>query len=155
MKTGEQQRKWLDEDWCEPEQPEPPDPTRGMRRLALAVLLQAAIDFTKAQDKYIRLDAERFLFPANPDRQEDLRWTVEVSALNLQWLRKRLTLVREQTPPPAEFRTCSSCHQSRPAGAFPSNHDSAGTLFGRCRSCIRERRKAAHNTASDFNTEQN
>lgn len=136
--------KWSDDDWAEPELPGPPELNRGMRRLALAVLLQAALDFTEAQDRQTRLDAETFLFPVNPDRQEDFRWTVEISALDPRWLHKHLTQVREQTPLPPEARTCSSCREPRPISEFYVQ--GSGRPGCKCKSCLREqtlRRRAA------------
>jgi hypothetical protein len=68
-----------DDDWVEPEPPQPPDINRGVRRLAQAVLVQAVSDF-KTIDRALRQDAEQFLYPGE-DRYEDLRGTVEVSAV--------------------------------------------------------------------------
>jgi hypothetical protein len=75
------------------EEPEPIayDPTRGMRRLAIAIVLQACLDFTRAQDRDVWSDASGFLFPRDPDRREFLRWTTEVSGLDPYRLRANLT----------------------------------------------------------------
>jgi hypothetical protein len=81
------------EDEAEPLPPE--DPMRAIKRLAQAVIVQALIDFTRAhtraEDREVWSDASRFLFPDDPDQQEFLRWTVEVSALDPYRLRANLT----------------------------------------------------------------
>jgi hypothetical protein len=81
------------DDAVEDETPEPVphDPTRGMRRLVLAILLQGVLDFTRAQDRETWSDAACFLFPNDPDRQEFLRWTVECSCLDPYRLHANLT----------------------------------------------------------------
>ena len=62
-----------------------------MKRLAQAVLVQALIDFTRAQDRGLWSDASRFLFPRDPDRPEFLDWTLEVSSIDRYRFRANLT----------------------------------------------------------------
>ena len=80
----------IDEPEEEPE-PIPHDPTRGMRRLAIAIVAQACLDFTRAPNRDVWSDASGFLFPDDPDRLEFLRWTIEVSALDPYRLRANLS----------------------------------------------------------------
>jgi hypothetical protein len=89
------------DDAVEDETPEPVphDPTRGMRRLVLAILLQGVIDFTRAQDRETWSDAACFLYPTDdPDRQEFLRWTTEVSGLDPYRLHANLTRLAGKWP---------------------------------------------------------
>jgi hypothetical protein len=126
--------KWLEEDWVEPEPPQPADIHRGMRRLAQAVLLQAATDF-QCYDPHLRRSAEQFLYPS-PERSEDLRWTIEVSALGSEWMKTRLLRLRDQTP---KGRICACCRKDCALSDFYNAQYS-------CKSCQREqtlRRKAA------------
>jgi hypothetical protein len=107
-----------DEPEDEPE-PIPHDPTRGMRRLALAIVLQACLDFTTAQNRDVWSDANNFLFPDDPDQQEFLRWTVECSSLDPYRLRANLIRVRQQMAPRL---TPHAEHSRRPAPARTNVH---------------------------------
>ncbi len=86
-----------------------PEPLFGMRRLAAAVILQAAVDFTETKDPRVWMDARRFLFPEDPGIQEHFRWTVEVAAIDPDWLRAHLLEARERTAVPSGIRSCSKC----------------------------------------------
>ena len=133
-----------DEEWEEPEPPQPADPNRGMRRLAQAVLAQAVADF-KSLDQYLRHHAEQFLYPS-AERLEDLRWTIEVSALGSEWMNQNLTRLRRQTPPIPTFRTCVLCRQPHPIESFHGSGNHRGSLSARCKFCTRDhaiKRKAA------------
>jgi hypothetical protein len=120
-----------DDEW-DLEEPEPApgrfDPTIGMRRLAVAILLQSVIDFREARDLRVWKDAEAFLFPEDPDRREHFRRTLECSAVDPYWLRKRLVLAREQTPVPQSY-SCKNC------GPLPASEFRNGD----CKKCRRER----------------
>jgi hypothetical protein len=45
-----------------------PDPMRPTRRLAAAILAQAAADFVNSRDLHVWRDAEQFLFPQRKRR---------------------------------------------------------------------------------------
>jgi hypothetical protein len=104
------------------------DPLCGMRRLAQAVILQAALDFTESKDPHAWKDAERFLFAEDPKNQELFRWTLEVSAIDPRWLRRCLFRAREQTSRPPGLRSCKNC------GPLPISEFRNGD----CKKCRRE-----------------
>ncbi len=118
------------------------DPTFGMRRMALAVIRQAVVDFTKARDFQIWRDAERFLFPDDAENREDLRRTVEASGTDRYRLDNQLARARELTPvrvptqttEPPGFRSCKNCGLL-PVSLFgAANRD--GKLRRQCKRCL-------------------
>jgi hypothetical protein len=127
------------DDEFEEGEPEPTrhDPTCGMRRLAVAVILQAAIDFIETKDPRVWKDAERFLFPEDSENQEHFRWTLEVSAIDARWLRARLGHAREQTAGPSGFRSCKNC------GPLPISEFREGD----CKKCRRNQEAARRRLA--------
>jgi hypothetical protein len=80
-----------------------------MRRLAVAVICQAATDFMESRDLRIWEDAVRFLFAENPDDRELFRQTLEASAIDARWLLAHLVRARERIAPPSGFRNCKNC----------------------------------------------
>jgi hypothetical protein len=101
------------------------DPMCGMRRLAQAVILQAALDFVEARDLRTWTDAALFLFPENDESRDDYRLTVEASGLDPFWLYRRLTEAGKQ---PAPLRSCVHC------GPLPISEFRDGS----CKKCRRE-----------------
>jgi hypothetical protein len=97
----------MDDDELE-DLPEPPrpGPTRGIRHLAVAVLLRAVLD-SKAQDKYYRFDAQRFLYPRNDQRRFHLLRTAECAGMDPHWLRECLDRTANSLAP--ELRKCPKC----------------------------------------------
>jgi len=140
MPTGSD-AKWLDDELEDPEPERRPDPTRGMRRLALAVLLQAATDFLEVQDPRIRNGARSFLFPQDADRAEYLRWTVEVSDLNPTWFRTCLARASERAPS-RDLHTCKNCGPLPVENFRVDASDGCGRLRRECNRCIREKGRA-------------
>jgi hypothetical protein len=110
------------------EDPKRLDSATGIRRLAVAILIQALIDFREARDRRHREDAKAFLFPKDPGRAQLFRETVECSAVDRFWLREKLMRMQERTPESLS-RRCKNC------GLLPLSE----FRNGQCKKCLREK----------------
>jgi hypothetical protein len=111
-----------------------------MRRLAAAILAQAAADFLNFRDLYVWRDAEQFLYPQKEAALKHFRWTLECSAVNPFWLHRHLVRARSRITPPADGRTCRSCGIAQPASTLYYHLDVRGRLANVCKKCGEERR---------------
>jgi hypothetical protein len=111
----------------EPEPAPPIDPTRAVKRLALAIVVQAVLDYkSKSRES---TDAARFLYPSSNRFREHLCKLAQCAGLNLAWLNE--CLARTVDSPIPTLRHCLKCKSPFPPEGF-ATHSSGG----RSRYCL-------------------